>query len=112
MGVAATVDGARVGFEVSAEFFLDPRPEKARLFGNLLFLAQMGDGWTVDREVDLRVSGDSWHVEPYSYVVHVLQGCPGAGCLLKHAYTELLLRDAKDAGGWRRLAQMLQQRLL
>lgn len=107
-GVVATVDGVWVGFEVSKRFFLDPKPENARLFGDLLFLAQMGDGWIVDQEIDVHVSSESWRVEPYGYVALVLQGCPGIRSFLKHAYGELLLRDAEDAKGWRLLAQMLE----
>jgi len=109
--VVATVDGAKVGFQVSREFLLDPKPENAKLFGDLLFLAQAGNGWSVEREIDVDYSSD-YSVDGIAYIAHVLRGCEGLESFLKHAYEELLVRDPRDGGSvdWRAFAKSLERR--
>jgi len=108
--VAATIDGAKVGFQVSQEFFLDPKPENARLFGDLLFLAQAGNEWAVEREVDADYSCN-YLVNGAAYIAHVLKKCDGLESFLKHAYEELLVRNPCDGGlaGWRALVKALEK---
>ena len=109
--VVATVDGAKVGFQVSREFILDPKPENAKLFGDLLFLAQAYDGWSVEREIDVGCSSD-YTVDGIAYIAHVLSECDGLQSFLKHAYEELLLRDPSDYGlaVWKSLIKALEGR--
>jgi len=109
--VVATVDGAKVGFQVSQEFLLDPKPENARLFGDLLFLAQAGNGWSVEREVKADYSCN-YSVDGATYIAHVLRDCEGLESFLKHTYEELLVRDPCDGGSasWRAVAKALEKR--
>jgi len=108
--VVATVDGAKVGFHVSQEFFIDPKPENARLFGDLLFLAQAGNGWSVEREVDADYSCN-YLVDGAAYIAHVLRGCDGLDSFLKHVYEELLVRNPCDSSleGWKAIAKALEK---
>ena len=107
----ATVDGAKVGFHVSQDFFLDPKPENATLFGDLLFLAQAGNGWKVEREVDVDYSCN-YLVDGAAYIAHVLRECNGLESFLKRAYEELLVRDPCDGGlaGWKAIVKALEKR--
>jgi hypothetical protein len=109
--VVATVDGAKVGFGVSQEFLLDPKPENARLFGDLLFLAQAGNGWSVEREANADYSCN-YLVDGATYIAHVLRECAGLESFLKHAYEELLVRDPCDGGSasWRAITKALEKR--
>ena len=103
--VATTVDGAKVQFFVSREFFRDPRPENVRLFGDLLFLAQADNGWVVDREIDVEYACD-YRTDGVAYLAHILEECPGLEAFIKHTYAELLLRDGDS--GWRAIAKALK----
>jgi hypothetical protein len=109
--VVATVDGDKVSFKLSPEFFIDPKPENAKLFGDLLFLAQAGNGWSVEREIDVDYSSD-YLVDGIAYIAHVLRDCEGLESFLKHAYEELLVRDPHDGGSadWRAVAKALERR--
>jgi len=110
--VAATVDGAKVNFYVSQEFFLHPKPKNALLFGDLLFLAQAGGGWSVDRSVNVDYSCSDYLVDGSAYLAHVLMECDGLESFVKHAYEELLLRDNDDrnAVGWRTIVRVLEKK--
>jgi len=107
--IVATVDGAKVSFHVSQEFFTDPKPENARFFGDLLFLAQAGNGWRVEREVDVEYSC-SYLVNGAAYIAHVLMECDGLDSFLEHAYEELLVRDPGESNleDWRAIAKALE----
>jgi hypothetical protein len=109
--VVATVDGDKVSFKLSPEFFIDPKPENAKLFGDLLFLAQAYDGWSVEGEIDVDYSSD-YLVDGIAYIAHVLRDCEGLESFLKHAYEELLVRDPCDGGSadWRAVAKALERR--
>jgi hypothetical protein len=111
--VVATVDGDKVSFKLSPEFFIDPKPENAKLFGDLLFLAQAGNGWSVEREIDVDCSSD-YLVDGIAYIAHVLRDCEGLESFLKHAYEELLVRDPHDGGSadWRAVAKALEKRVV
>jgi hypothetical protein len=105
----AAADGAKVRFDVSQEFFLNPKPENARLFGDLLFLGQAGNGWNVEREVDVEYSC-GYAVDGLAYIANVLGKCEGLESFVKHAYEELLVREPSDSGstGWRAVVKALQ----
>jgi len=104
--VVATEGGAKAWFPASTEFFRNPEPVNAREFGDILFLTQMGDGWTVDREIDVDCRAESWEVDPYAYVASVLRNCPGLKSLIRHARIELLLRDG--GSDWRSLLKAVE----
>jgi len=106
--VVATVDGDKVTFKISPEFFIDPKPENAKLFGDLLFLAQAGNGWSVEGEIDVDYSSD-YMVDGIAYIAHVLSECEGLQSFLRHAYEELLLRGPGDCGlaMWKSLIKAL-----
>lgn len=104
-GDAPTSGEAKVGFSTSIDFFIDPRPENAKLLGDLLFLAQMGNGWSVNREVECEV--ESSYFDPYSHIANVLKRCPGCEDFIRHARMELLIRDEEDRG-WKGLLRAIE----
>jgi hypothetical protein len=100
--VAAVDEKAETGFRVSRKFFLDPRPENVRLFGDLLFLAQSEKNWSVGRSIDIDFTGD------FERVTRVLKGCVGFESFMSHAYKELILQDLNGAEGWRGILRVLR----
>jgi len=113
--VVCVDEGPKATMPVSPRFFLDPKPENAELFGDLCFLAQMVDGWAVEREIALKLDGYkgsswSWSDDLYVHVANILRGSVGLKSFVGHGYKELLLRDSADPSmwGWRKLLRMLE----
>ncbi len=108
--VVATVDGAKVGFLTSENFFREPTVENVRFFGDLLFLAQMRDGWIVDKEVEVSLDHKR-DVDPHEYVARVLKDCPGIESFLRYANIEVVLNDSQShqCRWWRSLVRAVEE---
>ena len=100
--VAAVNEKAEASFRASREFFMDPRPENARLFGDLLFLTQSEKNWSVARSIEVDFAGD------FDHVAQILKGCAGLESFMSHAYKELILQDSDEAEGWRGILRALR----
>jgi len=94
------------------EFYLDPKPEKAKFFGDLCFLTQMREEWDVDDAVELEVfsSGFGQNADGLETVAKILRCCVGLESFVSHSCKELLLTGAEDpqAVSWRRLLKLLE----
>jgi hypothetical protein len=111
--IACANEGSKAAMLASPKFFLDPKPENAKCFGDLCLLAQISDGWTVDGEISIELEGrenPTFYDDPYKCVADVLKYSVGLKSFVSHGYKELLLRDGDDpaAWSWRRLLRMLE----
>jgi len=98
---------------VSKRFFRDPKPENAETFGDLCFLSQMRENWSVDRSipVDYETPSGIWMYSPRAekYIIEVLRCTIGLRSFICHGYMELLIgEEEKQTEGWRRLLRLLE----
>ena len=97
---------------VSDEFFKDPKPENAETFGDLCFLSQMREKWSVERsipvEYELPSSVLTHPQDVERRIVDVLKRTVGLRSFLSHGLTELLIGE-EETEGWRRLLRLLEE---
>ncbi|OYT46574.1 hypothetical protein B6U84_00035 [Candidatus Bathyarchaeota archaeon ex4484_40] len=103
----------KVKVPVSREFFVDPRAENVTAFGDLCFLTQMREGWSVSSIVDIQTYNSHFSLywgEAVEQAAEILKVCVGVKSLIQHGYAELLLRTVGDpqVEGWKRLIRLLE----
>lgn len=116
VGVVAAVDGAKISFPVSEKFFIEPSAENVELFGDVLFLTQMRDGWVVEKELDVDYErlvsySERWADDPCRRIALVLKDCPGLESFLRHVSIELVISDPRSESNrsWSSLVKAIEE---
>ena len=100
---------------VSKKFFRDPKPENAETFGDLCFLSQMREKWSVDKSIPVKYGTPSsiwiYSQNAEKRIVEVLKHTVGLKSFISHGYMELLIgEEEKQTEGWRRLLRLLKEK--
>lgn len=109
----------RAKVNLSPNFFVEPKPQNAKTFGDLCFLTQSRKKWTLSQAIPVEISRNPQEVyfcQPSQsspnnpkrlnfYVAETLKRCPGVSSLIQYGYIQLLMENYTES--WRDLLRFL-----